>query len=131
MDEYKYRQTLFANRWNLEQSRSTIGQIYPNIEEIKIIFDFTYNGVTTIEKHYEKIYLKSDKDFFLIDCINSDCVQTDLDLSQEIRSMISQKETNLKGQKTCNGYQDFERFRAKNYHCLAEMKFEIGIKYKN
>lgn len=130
MDEYKYRQQQRINEWNLRQSHSYIKERYPNIENISLKLDFTYLGIDKIEKSRTLEFTPNDRVYFKIDCINPECVDTDLDLSSEIQTMIYKKESILKGRKTCNGYQDFERFKAKNYHCLTTMNFEIEIKYK-
>lgn len=130
MDEYKYREQHRINEYNLKQSRLFIKERYPNIENISIRLDFIYLGIDKIEESRSIIYTPEQRDYFKIECINSECVKTDLDLSNEINSMISNKENILKGEQICNGYQDYERFMAKNHHCLATMCFEIKIQYK-
>ncbi len=129
MDENTYRKNLANNKWNLMRSRSTIGNIYPSVEKIKIKLEFNYTGANTIIRSIEMPYYQNDKDFFQIDCINEDCVNSDLDLSYEIKSMIDDQKTILEGHKLCNGFQDWERFKARNYKCLAKMNFIIEIKY--
>ncbi|GMT46063.1 MAG: hypothetical protein IEMM0006_1895 [bacterium] len=36
----------------------------------------------------------------------------------------------MKGHQTCNGYQDYERYKARNYHCLCRLDYNIEIKYR-
>jgi hypothetical protein len=130
MDEYKFRQQQFINEWNLKQSRSFIKERYPDVDDISIKLDFTYIGIDKMEKSKTLRFTPNDKEYFKFDCINPECVDTDLDLSREIQTMIFEKKSILKGKKTCNGYQDYERFRAKSFHCLTTMNYEIEIKYK-
>jgi hypothetical protein len=129
MNEDKYRQIIFSNKWNLEQSRQSIGETYPNVDLIKIKFEFTYFGVILKKKMMEKIFYRHDKEFFQVDCINLNCINSDLNLSNEINNMIKIRETTLLGEKTCHGYQNFQRYKTNGNSCLTKMKFQIDIKY--
>ena len=130
MNEPEFRKQLFKNDWNLKNSRPYISSVYPNVNQITLNLGFDYEGVVLMSDSHEKIYKPTDKDFFKIDCVNSECIQSDLDLSEDIRSMIHTKISFLEGQKTCNGYQNFTRYQAHGNHCLAQLKFKINIEYK-
>ena len=130
MNETEFREQLFKNDWNLKNSRPYISSAYPNVNQITLNLDFEYSGVTYITDS-RKIVLKStDKDFFKIDCINSECVHSDLDLSEDIIRMIHTKDSYFEGHMTCNGYQNFTRYQAHGNHCLTQLNFKIFIEYK-
>ena len=130
MEEYKFRQKLFVDRLRLEQYQSTIDIHFPTIDEILINLKFTYNGVVQAKKERTLKFTPKDKAFFKIECINADCVYSDLELKDEIQKMIWNKETLSVGTKTCNGYQDYRRYLSKGNHCLTDMEYEIKLKYK-
>ena len=130
MEEYKFRQKLFTDRFRLELNQSTIDLIFPTVEKINIKLNFTYNGVTQWKKERSLTYIPKDKAFFKIECINTECVYTDLELTEEIQKMIRSKETISTGTKTCSGYQDYRRYLSRANHCLTEMEYEIVIEYK-
>lgn len=131
MNESEFRKQAFTNNWNLKNSKQLISSRYQSISQIIIKLDFTFNGAVAHSKHIERTFKPSDHDYFKIDCINPECINSDLDLSEEIRDMVYKGSSLLQGRKVCNGYQDYERFRSKGSHCLAEMEFEILIEYKN
>ena len=130
MKESEYRQKIFANNWNLQNSRPEISSTYPEVKKITVDLDFTYMGAIEHQSSTTKVYHPYDKEYFRLDCINPECVHTNLDLSHDIRNMIRNREFTGEGSKSCHGYQDFERFRAKGNKCLAEMLFTIRIDYK-
>lgn len=131
MEEHKFRQKLFADRFQLEQCQPTIEMAYPSIDQICFNLKFTYDGVTRWEKVIKYTKTPKDKAFFKIECINTDCVHTDLELRDEIQEMTLNKETHSVGAKTCNGYQDYRRFLSQGNHCLTKMEYEIVIIYNN
>jgi hypothetical protein len=130
MEEYKFRQKLFVDKLRLEQYQSTIEIHYPALAEIILNLKFTYNGVVQSKEEITLKYTPKDKAFFKIECINADCVYSDLELKDEIQKMIGKKETHSVGTKTCNGYQDYRRYLSRGNHCLTDMEYEIKLKYK-
>lgn len=129
MNEYQHRSQLLKNEDYLKQSSPSIEQQFPNIKSISIQIQHTYHGVLT-KKELETInFSPKDKSYFKVQCINSECFKTDLDLKHDVTKMISQKESFTQGNLTCNGYQTYSRYLSGGNHCLAEVNFEIKIDY--
>ncbi|NOQ25770.1 MAG: hypothetical protein GQ564_10455 [Bacteroidales bacterium] len=131
IDEQKIRQKEFENRLNDEQCKPFIKDVFPFIDKITIRLKFQYTGAMEIENGQQIIKTREDKFYFRIPCINPECIYSDLNLINEINSLINFRETNMNGKKLCNGWQDYVRYKAKNYHCQTHMDYEIEIKYHN
>jgi len=130
MNEAEYRNLLFKNNWNLKVSRPLISSVYPSISKIIVNLNFSYNGAIKHTNSYERIYYPHDNDYFKIECINPECLDTDLDISNDIKNMVAKKSNIYEGQMLCNGFQDYERSKTNHNKCLAEMKYKIEIEYK-
>lgn len=129
MNEDNIRQEIFKNEWHTQQRQPTIKESFQNVDEISIDLEFEYLGITKVTKQQKRTFKPSDRFYFKITCLNTECLYSTLDLESDILSMLNNGEDKRSGQQTCNGWQDFERFRAKNYHCLATMNYEVTIKY--
>ena len=126
--ESKLRAKIANDYWYTYQNSPQISSIYPQIKEINLKLNFNYDE--SLKKESLKVFKPSDKIFFKIECINKDCIYGGFNLSNEINSLIASKETKMKGHQTCNGYQDYERYKARNYHCLCRLDYNIDIKYR-
>lgn len=100
---------------------------FPQVQEIILNLNFNYDD--SYNGNLKKILNPTDKAFFRIVCINRDCIYGGFNLSSEIYGMISKKRTKYNGHQVCNGYQDYERYIARNNHCLCRLDYEIEIKY--
>lgn len=127
--EAKLRAKIANDFWYSYQNSPSIESSFPQVQEIILNLNFNYDE--SYKKNLKKIIKPSDKAFFQIECINKDCVYGGFNLSSEIREIISKNQTEYKGHQTCNGYQDYERYKAKNYHCLCRLDYEIEIKYQD
>ena len=125
--ESKLRANIQNDFWYSFQNSPQINSIHPQIEGITLKLNFNYDE--SLKEEFIKLYKPSDKVFFRIECINKDCIYGGFNLSTEINHLISSKKTKFKGHQTCNGYQDYERYLAKNYHCLCRLNYIIEIKY--
>ncbi|SHN30970.1 hypothetical protein SAMN04488057_118103 [Cyclobacterium lianum] len=127
--EAKLRAKMANDFWHSYQNSPSIKSSFPQVQEIILNLNFNYDE--SYRKKLKKTLNPNDKAFFQIECINKDCVYGGFNLSSEVRGMISKKVTEYNGHQTCNGYQDFERYKAKDYHCLCKLNYEIEIKYQD
>ena len=122
MQNWNLRHRLWRDAQTLESYDSQVKQIALNLA-------FEYHGAVTYRKHKELHFQPSDKAFFKIDCINPEGIHCDLDLGQEIMSMVHKKKTELTGAKDCQGWQDYERIG--RHRCLCKMNYLIKIEYQS
>mgnify|MGYP000882769240 CR=1 FL=1 len=116
------------NAFYYEQSVSgTIRENFNNVESIELNLHFKYDEIDT---HNKKTLNGNDKSFFKLKCVNKDCIHGGFNLTGEIYEAIRTKSSSMSGHMTCDGWQDYERFQARNHHCLCELQYEVAIKYK-
>lgn len=127
--ETKLREKIANDFWYSYQNSPVIKSSFPQVQEINIDLNFNYDE--SYKKNLKKTLNPTDKAFFQIECINKDCVYGGFNLTSDIYGMISKKQTKHNGHQICNGYQDYERYKAKNYHCLCRLDYEIEIKYQD
>lgn len=115
------------NRFYYDQSISqSLKQTFPGIESIFFRFQFLYDGY---QEPMELNLTEKDKAFFKFKCINKDCILGGFNLTGEIYEAVRKKADQTTGTLTCEGWQDYERYKAQNYHCLCNLTYEIFFKY--
>lgn len=130
--EDRIRQREANNKWEKRKSSYFISEIYPEVIEISLDLKFDYPNAFSDHKPLRTTkHLPLDKAYFEIDCINSDCLHSDLRLDNEIRSTIKQKLDFCEGYKICNGYNTFSCYEQNHGTCLTRLDYKIKIKYKN
>jgi len=97
------------------------------VKSIELILHFSYDE---IDSNNKKTLTDNDKAFLKIKCINRDCIHGGFNLTGEIYEAIRTKSSSMSGHMTCDGWQDYERFKARNHHCLCKLQYEVAIKYK-
>jgi hypothetical protein len=125
-NEFSVRQEQ-ENKFYYDQSISQILKItFPNLELINFKFPFLYGGY----KQLIEIYITEiDKAFFKFNCINRDCIHGGFNLTGEIYEAVRKKTDKITGSSTCEGWQDYERYRAQNHKCLCKLTYEVYFKY--
>lgn len=116
------------NRYHFDFSNSrSLKDVFPNIDEINIKLQFSYDDYN---QNSDLVIKENDKAFFQIKCINRDCIHGGFNLTSIIHESLKNKLLTKIGSATCNGWQDFERYRAQNYHCLCTLNYSANFKYK-
>jgi hypothetical protein len=126
-NEAQIRSNQAKSFWFEYQNSSLIFSIYPEVREIEIKLKFNYDESQRVESI--KKLTSTDHAFFMIECINRNCIHGGFDLSTDIVNLINRKGNQFANHKICNGYQDYKRFIAKNYHCLCKLDLTIEIIY--
>lgn len=130
--EDELRQIEANKKWEKQKNSSLISEIYPNVLEIYLDLRLDYsNAFSAHKEHLTQNFIPSDKAYFEINCINRDCLFSDLDLDNEVRNTIDSKLESDKGTKICHGYNTYSCYRRRQGSCLTRLDFEIKIKYKN
>jgi hypothetical protein len=111
-----------------KSNKPTIMSINPNIKKIVIEMNFSEN-VEYFHKPYSSVLTPIDKAFFAPNCINSSCTKGYFDISSEIHDLIKHNKYQVKGTKTCDGWQDEERIW--NHQCLAKINYKITAEYND
>lgn len=127
-NESKLRAKIANDFWYNFQRSPQISITFPEVKEISIYLKFNYDEY--IKSETTKIFLSSDRAFFAFECVNKDCIHGGFNLSNEIYAMVKLKINKKDGKLICDGYQDYERFLSKNYHCLCEVDYIIEVKYE-
>jgi len=117
------------NRYYYDFSTSkSLKETFPNVDEINIKLKFSYDDFV---QNSDLVFKENDKAFFQIKCSNKDCIHGGFNLTNHIHESINNRLETKIGSETCNGWQDFERYKAQNYHCLCKLNYEVKFKYRN
>jgi len=128
--ESKLREKIANDFWYGFQNTLQIISIYPEVQEIIINLTYNYDEYECSNQEETKIFTPDHKAFFKFECKNKDCIYGGFNISNEIFNLINSKQESQEGKLICNGYQDYESFVTKNYHCYCELDYKIVIKYK-
>lgn len=130
--EDKIRQIEANNKSEKRKYSLLISESYPDVLEVSLDLKLDYPNAFNIHKdHLTPKYNPTEKAFFEIDCINRDCISSDLQLDHEVRNAIRQKLEFYEGHKMCNGYNTFSCYERRQGTCMTRLDYEIRIKYKN
>ena len=126
--ESQLRNNIFVNNLNERRNSPKLNIFYPQVDKIILHLSFNNNGY---EKFDTMEFSHVDLSYFKIECINRECLVGGFDLSNLIRELVLSKNCELDGHLICNGYQDYKRYTAKQYHCLCKLNYKIEIRYIN
>lgn len=116
-------------RINNYMTSKLMGESHPDIEHITInLFYKDHDGFKAPEPKTMD-YFKNSHAHFDLDCPYRECIGGGFNLTSQINSMISERQTELTDSMTCQGWQDLERIN--KFHCLLEVQFKIAIQYNN
>ena len=112
----------------IENGKPTINSVNPLIKRISIDLDFSEN-IEYSHKPYSSILKPSDKIFFAPNCINRTCTKGYFEISSDLYDLVQNNKKQLKGNITCDGWQDQERIG--NHQCLAKVSYTIKVEFEN
>lgn len=120
-----YKEVVKAQIYN---QSPIITEEYPNVSSITIKKELLDDsGIKKIgETIIWKIPIKTMRMRVEIECLRS-CVDGGFNLTNDLKEMIKNKETQRKNSIVCQGWQDENRIG--HFHCLTTLKYEIEISY--
>ncbi|WP_370090033.1 hypothetical protein [Ekhidna sp.] len=127
MKEQEIRQKESEINWNRKINSPLLKERFPQVESICISLTREYSGAYAYSDIQEFTFTKSDKSYFKIDCLNPECIYSDLDFEEEIINAVNQRTQKTEGRKICHGWQDFERLN--QYKCQSRVDFELVIHF--
>ena len=112
---------LYSNARKIEKA-------FPEIEKIEISYRKGHNCIFgNIEKEGTLTFTPHSEDIFVIDCLNPECTSFGYDLKNEIRTMIHEHKTEIKGEQKCVGQEAHDH---PEQNCGGSLKYAIRIFYK-
>lgn len=113
------------------RSARKISEIYSDVLEVKIHYEMRFlTGVRPKSTLIDDIILNpSDKLFWYHKCLNRDCTGNGFYLTDEISEAIEFHKV-VKGEKSCNGKEDWKYQDASGYSCMTTLHYEIRPVFK-
>jgi hypothetical protein len=64
---------------------------------------------------------------FRFDCLNSECIRGDFDLSQELTNAVAARRTTATGEKCCQGWRS--KTTIDTVHCHNILRYKLSLGY--
>lgn len=131
MNKYKIIEARNRTYDIYRRSARKISEIYSDVLEVKIHYEMRFlTGVCPKSTLIDDIILNpSDKLFWYHKCLNRDCTGNGFYLTDEISEAIEFHKV-VKGEKSCNGKEDWKYQDASGYSCMTTLHYEIRPVFK-
>jgi len=100
---------------------------FPLLKSLTV--DLTYydpEGVTKSSHIKYVVNLSNAKSVFRFDCLNSECIRGDFDLSQELTNAVAARRTAATGEKCCQGWRSKTTIDTAHCHNILRYKLSLG-----
>ena len=104
-------------------------QLYPNVQEIRVELCFTpHDGARTVVDR-SKVWKPDHDAFFEIQCLDRECICGGFDLTRVIEEAVKNRQSDVEGRLTCEGWQDSERYR--KTRCMITLDYRVSLTYRS
>lgn len=112
-------------------SAREINEVDSNVLRIEIHYEIDFRTAVCPTKPLvgDTVLNKHDKLFWYHSCLNPDCTGNGFYLTDEIYEAIESHKT-LKGQKFCDGKEDWKYLDASGCSCMTTLTYGIKVIYK-
>jgi hypothetical protein len=116
-------------RRDRERSSPKVSQLYPHVQEIRIWLRFTPHDGPPTPVDRTKIWKSDDDAFFEIECLDRECICGGFDLAPVVDEAVKNRQTDVEGRLSCEGWQDSERYR-KN-RCMIALDYRVSPTHRS
>lgn len=106
-------------------------EAYPEVDKIEITYSRSHNSFVgpnpENNKEYTWVVTPRHEEFFLLDCLNSECTSIGFNLWSVINSAIRNHEAEVSGTMRCQGNEAPDHLEQS---CDGSLKYTIRISYK-
>ena len=92
--------------------------------------DFAYydpEGVTKSSSIKYTVNLRNAKSVFRFNCPNTECIQGDFDLTDELADAVAARRTSVTGEVTCQGWRS--KTTIDTVHCHNILRYKLSLAY--
>jgi hypothetical protein len=116
-------------RHQRNQLAERICEDMPNVERIVIDLEFKDSDMTCDPSPESLTFGPESKATFEIGCPFHECIMGGFDFGSAIRACVDATQSESKGEITCDGWQDRERYQ--KHQCMLKANYTITVEYKD
>ena len=106
----------------------SLAEEFPELKALTVEFAyFSPEGVTRNSKIKYTVNPAFAKSVFRLDCMNSECVAGDFDLSAVIARAVAARQATVTGEMICQGW--LSKTTIDRVHCHNVMRYELSLTY--
>ena len=103
---------------------------FPELQALTVEFSyFSPEGVTRNSKIKYTVNPDFAKSVFRLDCMNSECVAGDFDLSAAVARAVAGRQATVTGEMCCQGW--LSKTTIDQIHCHNILRYELSLAYGN
>ena len=108
---------------------SSLAEKFPKLKALKVDLEyFDPTGVTRNGGMKYKANLEHAKSLFYFNCMHSECVGGDFDLSAELSRAIAKKRKVVVGELRCHGLRHYKELK-QQVPCQNILRFKLSLSY--
>ena len=120
--EYRLREGIRAN------ASPTLSQRFPELQSLTVEFSyFSPEGTPRSSPVRYEVNLARARSVFRLDCLNSECVAGDYDLSTAIAIAVLQRLPTAEGEISCVGW--LSKLTIDRLHCGNALRYTLSLEY--
>jgi len=106
----------------------SLSEKFPELKALTVEFAyFNPEGVTRNSKIKYTVNPEFARSVFRLDCMNSECVAGDFDLSAAVAQAVVARQTQTTGEMCCQGW--LSKTTIDRVHCHNILRYELRLKY--
>ena len=108
----------------------SLSEMFPELTALTVEFAyFNPEGVTRNSKIKYTVNPEFAKSVFRLDCMNSECVAGDFDLSAAVAEAVGARQATASGEMCCQGW--LSKTTIDRVHCHNILRYELSLEYGN
>ena len=103
---------------------------FPELKALTVAFGyFTAQGVSRNSQIKYTVNPDNAKSVFRLDCMNSECIGGDFDLSAVVAQAVAARQATVTGEMICQGW--LSKTTIDRVHCHNILRYELSLTYGN
>ena len=107
---------------------SPLGEKFRQLKSLTVdLAFFDSDGVTRSSQIKYTVNLDNAKSVFRFDCLNTECVRGDFDLSERLAEAVATRQTTATGEMCCQGWRS--KTTIDTVHCHNILRYKLSLGY--
>lgn len=110
------------------QESASLSQKYLELKSLTVEFaHFSSEGLSRNSQIKYTVNPDHAKSVFRLDCLNSECIRGDFDLSDALARAVAARESTVTGELTCQGW--LSKTTIDQIHCRNILRYKFSLEY--
>lgn len=106
----------------------TLAEKFPKLKSVAVeLAYYSSDGVTRSNQIKHTFNLANARSVFRFDCLNSECVSGDFDLTEELANAVAAHRTHTTGEKCCQGWRS--KTTIGTVYCHNILRYKLTLEY--